>query len=78
MPFSPLDLEKNGTCDGVNFTHLTWLMLLHYLVKFETPKMHVNINSAFNDSYEIAVTCTKLHWQFQKNVLMNHIIWINN
>jgi len=47
MRFPLLALERNGTCDDMNFTHLTWLMLLHYLVKFETSKMHVNINSAF-------------------------------
>jgi len=61
MPFSLLDLEKNSTCDGINFTHLASLMLLHYLVKVETPKMHVNTNSAFNVNYKIAVKCTKLH-----------------
>jgi len=61
MPFSLLDLEKNSTCDGMNFTDLTWLMLLYCLVKVETPKMHVNTNSAFNVNYKIAVTCTKLH-----------------
>jgi len=38
--FSLLDLEMNGTCDSMNFTHLTKLMLLlHYLVKVRTPKM---------------------------------------
>ena len=26
----------NGTCDDVNFTHFTQLVLLHYLVKVET------------------------------------------
>jgi len=36
-------------------------MLLHCLVKAETPKMHVNTNSAFNVNYEIAVKCTELH-----------------
>jgi len=41
-------------------------MLLHYLVKVEKPKMHVNTTSAFNVNYKIAVTCTKLHWQFHK------------
>jgi len=61
MPFSLLDLEKNSTCDDMNFTHLTWLMLLHYLVKVETPKMHVNTNSVFNVNYKIAVKCTKIH-----------------
>ena len=39
MQFSLLDLEMNDTCDGMNFTHLTQLMLLHYLVKVETVKM---------------------------------------
>jgi len=38
----------------MNFTHLTWLVLLHYFVKVETPKMHVNTNSAFNVNYKIA------------------------
>ena len=61
MLFSLLDLEKNCVCDGMNFTHHTWLMLLHYLVKIEKQKMHVNTNSAFNVNYEIAVKCTKLH-----------------
>jgi len=36
MQFSLLDLEMNVTCDIMNFTHLTWLVLLHYLVKVET------------------------------------------
>jgi len=36
-------------------------MLLHYVVKVETLKMHVNTNSSFNVNYEIAVKCTKLH-----------------
>ena len=49
MPLSMLGLKMNGTCDGVNLAHLTKLMLLkHYLAKFETPKMHMNKNSAFN------------------------------
>ena len=61
MPFSLLDLEKSSTFDGMNFSHHTRLMLLHYLVKFETPKMHVNTNSALNVNYKIAVKCTKLH-----------------
>ena len=58
MQFSVLDLMMNGTCDSMNFTHLTWLMLQHYLVKVETPKMRVNTNSAFIVIYEIAVKCT--------------------
>jgi len=43
MTFSVLDLEKNCTlrCVRMNFTHLTGLMLLHYLDKFETPKMAI-------------------------------------
>jgi len=45
----------------MNFTHLTWLMLLRYLVKSETQKMHVNTNSAFNVNYKISLTFTKLH-----------------
>jgi len=41
-------------------------MLLHYLVKVENPKMHVNTTSAFNANYETAVSCVKLHLQFHK------------
>jgi len=74
MSFSLLDLEKNCTCACMNFTHLTWLMLLHCLVKVQTTKMHVNTNSAFSMNYEIAIKWTKLHWQF----LMNHIIQMNS
>jgi len=36
-------------------------MLLHYLVKVEKPKMHVNTTSAFNVNYKIVVKCIKLH-----------------
>jgi len=39
-------------------------VLLHYLIKAETPKMRVNTNSAIYVNYEIAVRCTKLQWQF--------------
>jgi len=63
MPFTLLDSEKY---DGVNFILLAWLLWLHYFVKIETPKMHVNISSSFNVNYETAVKCTKLHWQFHK------------
>ena len=48
MLFAVLDLTINDTHDGMNFTNLTSLMLLHYLVKVETPKMHVNTSSAYN------------------------------
>jgi len=58
MPFSRLDLQKNSTCVGMNFIHLTWLVLLHYPVKAETPKMHVNTNSVFNVNYKIAVNAS--------------------
>jgi len=40
-------------------------MLLHYRVKIETPKMHVNTTSAFYVNYKIAVTCIEFHWQFR-------------
>jgi len=66
MKFSLLDSMTNDTYDGMNFTHLTSLMLLHYLVKVEKLKMHVNTPSAFNVNYKIAITCIKLHWQFHK------------
>jgi len=36
MHFSLLDLWRNDTCDGMNFTYLTYLTLLHYLVKIKT------------------------------------------
>ena len=55
MPFSLLDLGTNNTCDSLNFNHLTQLVLPHYLVKLETPKMHVNTNSSFNVNYKITV-----------------------
>jgi len=41
-----VNLKTNCTCDGMNFTHLTWLMLQHFLVKFETPKMHVKYSAS--------------------------------
>jgi len=41
MQFSQLDLKMNGICDGMNFTHLTELMLLHYLVKVKTLKCNI-------------------------------------
>ena len=66
MPFSVLDLEKKCTCDVMNLTNLIWLVLLHYLIKVETLKMHVNTNSAFNVNYNIVTKCTNLQWQFHK------------
>jgi len=35
--------------------------MLHYLIKVETMKMHVNTNSAFNINHEIVIKWTKLH-----------------
>ena len=43
-----LILGMNDSHKGVNFIHLAWLMLLHYLVKVGTLKMHVNTNLDFN------------------------------
>jgi len=51
----------NDTCEGMNFTHLTYTVLLHYLVKVKKPKMYANTSSAFNVNYKITVTCIKLH-----------------
>ena len=39
MQFSLLELTMNCTCEGVNFTHITQLIWLHYHVKVETVKM---------------------------------------
>jgi len=39
MQLSVLELQTNDTRDIMNFTHLTWLVLLHCLVKVKTPKM---------------------------------------
>ena len=39
IQFSMIDLEMNGICGRMNFTHLTELTFLHYLVKVKTPKM---------------------------------------
>ena len=61
MQFSLLDFKMNDTCDGVNFTNLTYLLLLPYLVKVETPKKHVKTTSVFNVNYKIAAICIKLH-----------------
>jgi len=36
-------------------------MLLHYFVKVEKPKMHVNTTLALNVNYKIVITCIKLH-----------------
>jgi len=35
--------------------------MVHYLVKVELLKMHVNTTSAYNVNYKIAVICIKLH-----------------
>jgi len=51
--FSLLDFKINDACEVINFTHLTNLTLLHYLVKFVT-RMHVNTTSASNVKYKIA------------------------
>jgi len=61
MSFSLLDLKMDRTCEGMNFAHLTKLLLLHYLVTFEILKIHMKTNSAFNVNYEAAVKCIKLH-----------------
>jgi len=47
MQFSLLDLQKNDTCDIINFTHLTWLVLLHYLVKVKTLNWKCNITVGY-------------------------------
>jgi len=39
MQVSLLDLKIGDTCDGMDFIQLTYLMLLHYLVKVKTPKV---------------------------------------
>jgi len=56
MQFSRLDFKMNDACK-----HLTYLMLLHYLVKVKTLKIHVNTTSVFNVNYRIAVKCIRLH-----------------
>jgi len=61
MQFSLFDFQMNDTRDGRKFTHLTYVMLLHYLVKDETLKMCVHTTSAVNANYKIAITCIKLH-----------------
>jgi len=50
----------SGTCEGMNFTHITALILLHYLVKVETPKMHLNTTSVFSErelTFTFAICC---------------------
>jgi len=39
MPFSLLDFKMNSSFENINFIPHIILMLLHYLVKIETPKM---------------------------------------
>jgi len=39
MQYSLLNLTMNNTCDSMNLTYLTYLMMLDYLVKVETVKM---------------------------------------
>jgi len=56
----------NGTSEGMNITYLTLLMLLHYVVKVETPEMHVNATSAFNVNNNTDVTRIKFHDSFIK------------
>ena len=59
MQFSLLDFKMNDTCDGMNFTDLTKLLLLHYFAKVMTWKMLVNTTVAFNVNYKTVVTCIK-------------------
>jgi len=47
-------------------------MLLHYLVKVEASKMHVNTTSTFNSNYKVAVICIKFHWHFIKCSAESH------
>jgi len=44
----------------MNITHLTQLMVSHYLVKIEMPKMHANRSSPFNTAIKKTPTyfCT--------------------
>jgi len=41
-------------------------MMLHYLVKVEKPKMHVNMTSAININYKIAVIASNCIDSFTK------------
>jgi len=38
LQFPLLDFKMNDTCVGMNFIHLTYLMLLHHLVKQKHQK----------------------------------------
>ena len=70
----------NGTHKNVNFAHLAQLILLHYLVKFETLKMYVNTNLAFDVNYKITIKCIKLRWQLHKMAFMTlisfSVVWL--
>ena len=48
-------------------------MLLHYLVKVEKPKMHVNKTSTFNVDYKIAINMHQITLTVSENVLVNHV-----
>ena len=41
---SPVDSQRNSLCIYHKYFHLTCSMLLHYLVKFENPKMLPNFH----------------------------------
>ena len=43
----------SSTCYMLNLTHITLLVLLHYLVKVEAHKMHMITNSPFNVNDDI-------------------------
>ena len=78
VPFSLLDLQMNVMWRYV-YTHLTWSMLLHYLVKLEMPKtlempkIHVNMNVVFNGDCLIVIKCIRFHFHemFWWSILMN-------
>jgi len=49
----------NGTSDHVNFTSLTYIMLLHYLVKAKTPKMYYYSGIYETELHEMHIASSK-------------------
>jgi len=55
-------------------------MLLHYLVKVKTTKMHTNTNSAFNINYKLEMWANAQHdgrpAEYRRRPLFNAAVWL--
>jgi len=48
-------------------------MMLHYLVKVKTPKMHVNTTSAYNVNFKNSCYMHQITLTVSLNIVVNHI-----